>query len=196
MSAPQVVGWQDRQGLQARRPSSFHRSTQTGTPLRARAGCLHSGGMLAGLQLQDGVFSSTSVNDADGNLLTCQRAWITTNACITPFYGSNRLPHQLSFVALVRRHRPGHRHGPVGLIFRCWSRCFIIAVGTRPVCVEAAKGPRREADFVPYGDDPIWEQVMGSPVLGRYDRVCVDGGGCEPSRFCCQGTPSLAGKDW
>ena len=53
--------------------------------------------------------------------------------------------------------------GPVGLMSVAGAALHgasrIIAVGTRPVCVEAAKG-YGATDFISYKDGPIWEQVM------------------------------------
>ncbi|MCR5667110.1 MAG: zinc-binding dehydrogenase [Eubacterium sp.] len=51
----------------------------------------------------------------------------------------------------------------------------IIAVGTRPVCVEAAKG-YGATDFISYKDGSIEEQVMALTNGKGVDRVCIAGG--------------------
>src|SRR5699024_55110 len=72
--------------------------------------------------------------------------------------------------------------GPVGLMsvaganMRGASR--IIAVGTRPVCVEAAKG-YGATDFVSYKDGSIEDQVLAMTDGKGVDKVVVAGGGCE-----------------
>ena len=54
----------------------------------------------------------------------------------------------------------------------------IIAVGTRPVCIEAAKG-YGATDFISYKDGPIDEQVMKLTGGKGVDRVCIAGGTVE-----------------
>ena len=72
--------------------------------------------------------------------------------------------------------------GPVGLMsvaganMRGASR--IIAVGTRPVCVEAAKG-YGATDFVSYKNGTIEDQVLAMTDGKGVDKVIVAGGGCE-----------------
>lgn len=72
--------------------------------------------------------------------------------------------------------------GPVGLMsvagtnMRGASR--IIAVGTRPVCVEAAK-KYGATDFVSYKNGPIWKQVMDMTDGKGVDKVVIAGGGVE-----------------
>ena len=72
--------------------------------------------------------------------------------------------------------------GPVGLMsvagtnMRGASR--IIAVGTRPVCVEAAK-KYGATDFISYKNGPIWKQVMDMTDGKGVDKVVIAGGGVE-----------------
>ena len=54
----------------------------------------------------------------------------------------------------------------------------IIAVGTRPVCVEAAKG-YGATDFISYKNGPIAEQVMKMTNGKGVDKVIIAGGECE-----------------
>lgn len=54
----------------------------------------------------------------------------------------------------------------------------IIAVGTRPVCVEAARG-YGAVDFISYKDGSIEDQVLAMTGGKGVDKVIVAGGGCE-----------------
>ena len=54
----------------------------------------------------------------------------------------------------------------------------IIAVGTRPACVEAAKG-YGAVDFISYKDGTIEDQVLAMTDGKGVDKVVVAGGGCE-----------------
>ena len=54
----------------------------------------------------------------------------------------------------------------------------IIAVGTRPVCVEAAKG-YGATDFISYKNGPIFEQVLDMTGGKGVDKIVIAGGGVE-----------------
>lgn len=71
--------------------------------------------------------------------------------------------------------------GPVGDVggranMRGASR--IIAVGTRPNCMEAARG-YGASDFISYKDGTIEDQVLALTDGKGVDKVVVAGGGCE-----------------
>ena len=53
-----------------------------------------------------------------------------------------------------------------------------MAVGTRPVCVEAARG-YGATDFISYKNGPIEDQVLAMTGGKGVDRVIIAGGGCE-----------------
>ena len=131
--------------------------------LEAQAGySMHSGGMLAGWKFsnfKDGVFSEYfHVNDADGNLALLPDNITPVDACMlsdmvpTGFHGVELADVQFGDTVLVIGIGPVGLMAVAGANLRGASR--IIAVGTRPACVEAAKG---------YG----------------VDKVIVAGGGCE-----------------
>ena len=116
--------------------------------LEAQAGfAMHSGGMLAGWKfsnIKNGVFSEFfHVNDADGNLAHLPEGMDITEACMlsdmvpTGFHGAELADVQ--FGDTVR----GVGIGPVGLMAVAGAAlrgaARILAVGTRPVCVEAAR---------------------------------------------------------
>ena len=54
----------------------------------------------------------------------------------------------------------------------------ILAVGTRPVCVEAAKG-YGATDFISYKQGPIYEQVLDMANGKGVDKIIIAGGGVE-----------------
>ena len=54
----------------------------------------------------------------------------------------------------------------------------IIAVGTRPVCVEAARG-YGATDFISYKNGSIEDQVLAMTDGKGVDKVVIAGGGCE-----------------
>lgn len=155
--------------------------------LEAQAGyAMHSGGMLHGLKFsnfKDVVFSEFfHVNDADGNLAHLPSNIDPVDACMlsdmvpTGFHGAELADVQYGDVVLVISI------GTVGLIsvaganLRGASR--IIAVGTRPVCVEAAKG-YGATDFISYKNGPIADQVLALTDGKGVDKVIIAGGECE-----------------
>jgi len=132
---------------------------------------MHSGGMLAGWKFsnfKDGVFSEFfHVNDADGNLALLPKNINVVDACMlsdmvpTGFHGVELADVQFGDTVLVIGIGPVGLMSVAGTNMRGTSR--IIAVGTRPVCVEAAK-KYGATDFVSYKNGPIFQQVR------EYDR--------------------------
>ncbi len=152
--------------------------------LEAQAGfSMHSGGMLAGWKfsnIKDGVFSEFfHVNDADGNLALLPKGMTPADACMlsdmvpTGFHAAEQADIQFGDVVLVIGIGPVGLMAVAGANFRGASR--IIAVGTRRVCVEAAKG-YGASDLISYKDGSISEQVMALTGGKGVDRVCIAGG--------------------
>ena len=117
--------------------------------LEAQAGySMHSGGMLAGWKFsnfKDGVFSEYfHVNDADGNRAHMPEGMDPADACIlsdmvpTGFHAVELAGVEFGDTVLVIGIGPVGLMSVAGAALHGASR--IIAVGTRPVCVEAAKG--------------------------------------------------------
>ena len=136
--------------------------------LEAQAGySMHSGGMLAGWKFsnfKDGVFSEYfHVNDADGNLALLPENITPVDACMlsdmvpTGFHGVELADVQFGDTVLVIGIGPVGLMAVAGANLRGASR--IIAVGTRPACVEAAKG-YGAVDFISYKDGTIEDQVL------------------------------------
>lgn len=155
--------------------------------LEAQAGySMHSGGMLAGWKFsnfKDGVFGEYfHVNDADGNLALLPDAINPVQACMlsdmvpTGFHAVELADVQFGDTVLVIGIGPVGLMSVAGAALRGASR--IIAVGTRPVCVEAAKG-YGAVDFISYKNGSISEQVLKMTGGKGVDRVCVAGGGVE-----------------
>lgn len=155
--------------------------------LEAQAGySMHSGGMLHGWKFsnfKDGVFSEFfHVNDADGNLALLPDNIDPVDACMlsdmvpTGFHGVELADVQFGDTVLVIGIGPVGLMSVAGANLRGASR--IIAVGTRPVCVEAAKG-YGATDFISYKNGPIAEQVMKMTNGKGVDKVIIAGGECE-----------------
>ena len=136
--------------------------------LEAQAGyAMHSGGMLAGWKFsnfKDGVFSEYfHVNDADGNLALLPETINVVDACMlsdmvpTGFHGVELADVQFGDEVLVIGIGPVGLMSVAGANLRGASR--IIAVGTRPNCVAAAK-KYGATEFVSYKDGTIEEQVL------------------------------------
>ncbi len=155
--------------------------------LESQAGySMHSGGMLAGWKFsncKDGVFSEVfHINDADGNLAILPDNVDPVDACMlsdmvpTGFHGAELADIQFGDTVLVIGI------GPVGLMsvaaasLRGASR--IIAVGSRSVCVEAAKKYGAD-EVISYKTGPIADQVLDMTNGKGVDRVVVAGGGVE-----------------
>lgn len=155
--------------------------------LEAQAGySMHSGGMLAGWKFsnfKDGVFSEYfHVNDADGNLAKMPEGMDPVDACIlsdmvpTGFHGVELADVQFGDSVLVVGIGPVGLMAVAGAALRGASR--IIAVGTRPVCVEAARG-YGATDFISYKKGPIEEQVLAMTDGKGVDKGIIAGGGVE-----------------
>ena len=155
--------------------------------LEAQAGySMHSGGMLAGWKFsnfKDGVFSEFfHVNDADGNLALLPSNISPVDACMlsdmvpTGFHGVELADVQFGDTVLVIGIGPVGLMSVAGTNLRGASR--IIAVGTRPVCVEAAK-KYGATDFISYKNGPISKQVLEMTDGKGVDKVIIAGGGVE-----------------
>lgn len=153
--------------------------------LEAQGGySMHSGGMLAGWKFsnfKDGVFSEFfHVNDADGNLALLPQGMEPAEACMmsdmvpTGFHGVELADVQFGDTVLVIGIGPVGLMSVAGAALRGASR--ILAVGTRPVCVEAAKG-YGATDFISYKNGPIFQQVLDMTDGLGVDRVIIAGGG-------------------
>lgn len=163
--------------------------------LEAQAGySMHSGGMLCGWKFsnfKDGVFSEFfHVNDADGNLALLPSNIDPVDACMlsdmvpTGFHGVELANVQFGDSVLVIGIGPVGLMSVAGASLRGASR--IIAVGTRPLCVEAAK-KYGATDFISYKNGPIDEQVMKLTDGKGVDKVVIAGGDCttfDPAIKC------------
>lgn len=163
--------------------------------LEAQAGySMHSGGMLCGWKFsnfKDGVFSEFfHVNDADGNLALLPSNIDPVDACMlsdmvpTGFHGVELADVQFGDYVLVIGIGPVGLMSVAGASLRGASR--IIAVGTRPLCVEAAK-KYGATDFISYKNGPIDEQVMKLTGGKGVDKVVIAGGDCttfDPAIKC------------
>lgn len=144
---------------------------------------MHSGGMLAGWKFsnfKDGVFGEYfHVNDADGNLahlpegLTPEEACMLSDMVPTGFHGVELADVKFGDTVLVIGIGPVGLMAVAGANLRGAAR--IIAVGTRPKCIEVAKayGAR---EFVNYKDGDIAEQVMDMTQGKGVDKVIIAGG--------------------
>ena len=152
--------------------------------LEAQAGySMHSGGMLAGWKFsnyKDGVFAEFfHVNDADGNLALLPPNINTVEACMlsdmvpTGFHGAELADIQFGDTVLVVGI------GPVGLMSVAGANlrgaAKVIAVGTRPKCIEAAK--RYEAaEFISYKNGPLYGKVLRLPDGKGVHKAIIAGG--------------------
>lgn len=152
--------------------------------LEAQAGySMHSGGMIAGWKFsnfKDGVFSEYfHVNDADGNLAHMPEGMDIVDACMlsdmvpTGFHGAELADIQFGDTVLVVGIGPVGLMAVAGANFKGASR--IIAVGTRPTCVEVAK-KYGATDFVNYKNGPIEEQVLAMTGGKGVDKAIIAGG--------------------
>ncbi|SMC44391.1 Threonine dehydrogenase [Oscillospiraceae bacterium] len=155
--------------------------------LEAQAGySMHSGGMLAGWKFsnfKDGVFSEFfHVNDADGNLAHLPSNINVVDACMlsdmvpTGFHGVELADVQFGDTVLVVGIGPVGLMSVAGANLRGASR--IIAVGTRPNCVEAAKG-YGATDFISYKNGTIEEQVLALTDVKGVDKAIIAGGSVD-----------------
>ncbi len=155
--------------------------------LEAQAGySMHSGGMLAGWKFsnfKDGVFSEYfHVNDADGNLSHLPENIDVVDACQlsdmvpTGFHGVELADVQFGDEVLVIGIGPVGLMSVAGASLRGASR--ILTVGTRPVCVEAAK-KYGASEFISYKNGPISEQVLALTKGKGVDKVIIAGGSVD-----------------
>ncbi|NMM65009.1 NAD(P)-dependent alcohol dehydrogenase [Clostridium sp. P21] len=146
----------------------------------------HSNGMLAGWKFsnfKDGVFAEYfHVNDADMNLallpdeISLESAAMITDMMTTGFHGAELADIQLgSSVAVIGI-------GAVGLMSIAGSKLRgagrILAVGSRPVCVEAAKF-YGATDIINYKNGDIAKQILDLTHGKGVDRVVLAGGTTE-----------------
>ena len=160
--------------------------------LEAQAGfAMHSGGMLAGWKfsnIKNGVFSEFfHVNDADGNLAHLPERMDITEACMlsdmvpTGFHGAELADVQFGDTVLVVGIGPVGLMAVAGAALRGAAR--ILAVGTRPVCVEAAR-KYGATDFISYKNGPIDEQVL-ELTGGVAPDCCITTGGTNDTFARC-----------
>ena len=146
--------------------------------LEAQAGyAMHSGGILAGWKfsnIKDGVFAEYfHVNDADGNLAHLPEGMDIMEACMlsdmvpTGFHGAELADVQFGDTVLVVGI------GPVGLM--SVAGAALRAVGTRPVCVDAAR-QYGASDFISYKNGPIDGQVLELTGGRGVDCAIIAGG--------------------
>ncbi len=143
----------------------------------------HSNGMLAGWKFsnfKDGVFADYfHVNDADMNLaylpdeIPLEQAVMISDMMTTGFHGAELADIQLgSSVAVIGIGAVGLM-AVAGATLRGAGR--IIGVGSRPVCVEAAKF-YGATDIVNYKEGDIVKQIMDLTKGKGVDRVIMAGG--------------------
>lgn len=146
----------------------------------------HSGGMLAGYKFtvqKPGVFAEyIHVNDADMNLahlpdgISLEAAVMITDMMTTGFHGAELADIELGATVAVLGI------GPVGLMAVAGAKLRgagrIIAVGSRPVCVDAAKY-YGATDIVNYKDGPIESQIMNLTEGKGVDAAIIAGGNAD-----------------
>jgi threonine dehydrogenase-like Zn-dependent dehydrogenase len=146
----------------------------------------HSNGMLGGWKFsnfKDGVFGDFfHVNEADGNMailpdnVSIEEGVMLSDMIPTGFHGADNA--EVSYgetVAVIGI-------GPVGLMAVAGSNlrgaARIFAVGSRPVCAEAAK-KYGATDIVNYKDGDIAVQIKDAMKGKCVDKVIIAGGGTE-----------------
>ncbi len=146
----------------------------------------HSGGMLAGWKfsnIKDGVFGEFfHVNDADMNLahlpkeIPLEAAVMIPDMMTTGFHGAELAEIELGASVAVLGI------GPVGLMAVAGAKLRgagrIIVVGSRPVCVDAAKY-YGATDIVNYKDGPIDSQIMDLTEGKGVDAAIIAGGNAD-----------------
>jgi threonine dehydrogenase-like Zn-dependent dehydrogenase len=145
----------------------------------------HSNGMLGGMKFstsKDGVFGEYfHVNEADGNManlpdnVSIEEGVMLTDMVPTGFHGADNA--EVSYgetVAVIGI-------GPVGLMAVAGSNlrgaARIFAVGSRPICVEAAK-KYGATDIVSYKDGDIARQIIAL-TGGGTEKTIIAGGNQE-----------------
>ena len=141
--------------------------------LEAQAGySMHSGGMLAGWKFsnfKDGVFAEYfHVNEADANLarlpeqLDPASAVMLSDMVPTGFHGVELADVQFGDTVCVVGIGPVGLMAVAGAALRGASRLF--AVGSRPVCVEAAKA-YGATDIINYREGDIVQQILDLSLI-------------------------------
>lgn len=155
--------------------------------LEAQAGFpMHSNGMLAGWKFsnfKDGVFGDLfHVNDADANLAVLPEgvdpieATMLSDMVTTGFHGVEQADVQFGDEVLVIGIGPVGLMAVAGANLRGASKIY--AVGTRQVCIDAAKA-YGATDFISYKEGPIDEQVLKLTNGKGVDRVIIAGGNVD-----------------
>lgn len=144
---------------------------------------MHSGGMLAGWKFsnfKDGVFGEYfHVNDADGNLahlpagLDAAEAVMLCDMVPTGFHGAELADVQYGDDVVVIGIGPVGLMGVAGAALR--GAGSIYAVGSRPVCAEAARG-YGATEIINYRNGDIVEQVMDLTRGKGVDKAIIAGG--------------------
>ena len=152
--------------------------------LEAQGGySMHSGGMLAGWKFsnfKDGVFAEYfHVNEADANLallpegLDPAAAVMLSDMVPTGLHGVELSDVQFGDTVCVVGIGPVGLMAVAGAALRGASRLF--AVGSRPVCVEAAQA-YGATDVINYREGDIVQQVLDKTHGKGVDRVILAGG--------------------
>ena len=152
--------------------------------LEAQAGfSMHSGGMLAGWKFsnfKDGVFGEYfHVNEADANLalfpdgMDIAAATMLCDMVPTGFHAAELADVQYGDTVVVIGIGPVGLMGVAGAALRGAGRLF--AVGSRQVCVDAAKA-YGATDIVNYRDGDLVEIIMSETKGKGVDKVLIAGG--------------------
>lgn len=152
--------------------------------LEAQGGySMHSGGMLAGWKFsnfKDGVFAELfHVNDADGNLahlpegLDPAEAVMLSDMVPTGLHGSELADVQYGDSVLVVGIGPVGLMGVAGAALRGAGEIY--AVGSRPVCIDAARG-YGATDIINYRDGDLVTQIMDKTKGKGVDKAIIAGG--------------------
>jgi len=169
----------DRVAIPCTTPTWKHPDIQDGTHQDA-------GGMFAAINFssyEDGTFAEQiKVRSADMNLalipegVSLEAAVMATDMMTTGFYGSELANVKFGDTVVV------FGIGPVGLMAVAGAKLSgaarLIAIGTRPNCVELAK-EYGATDIVSYKDGDLIEQIMKLTNGKGADAAIVAGGGAE-----------------
>ena len=143
----------------------------------------HGGGLMRSFKFitqKDGVFAEYySVNNADSNLVlkpdnvSIDDALMTTDMMSTGFYGAEMADIQIGDNVVV------FGIGPVGLMAVAGARARgagrILAIGTRPNCIELAK-EYGATDIISYKEGDVVEQITALLGGGKADAAIIAGG--------------------
>lgn len=155
--------------------------------LEAQGGyAMHSGGMLSGWKFsnfKDGVFAEyCHVNEADANMahlppeIEPETALMLCDMMPTGLHGAELAGIQFGDSVCVIGIGPVGLMSVAGAVLRGASRVF--AVGSRPVCVDAAK-KYGATDIINYKHGDIVAQIAELTGGKGVDRVIIAGGGAE-----------------